>query len=269
MPSRRAVLAMGVAGLALVAGGDAASAGERIRQAAVIAAHRRYGDLSRDGVRPAVPGPFEPPGLRPPIPARARAAHHVQDVLPQAPANAVALTIDDGPTPEWTPKVLDLLDAQGVTATFSLIGIQVRQFPKLAQRISEAGHTLCNHTMHHPLRIARLSPSQIATEILDAHKLIADATGVAPAFFRSPGGSWSPSILDAAAQGGMVPIDWDVDPRDWSRPGVDHITRTMLNCRAGDILLCHDGGGDRSETLRALGTVIPALKKRGLAFSAL
>jgi peptidoglycan-N-acetylglucosamine deacetylase len=190
-------------------------------------------------------------------------------VHPKAPANAIALTIDDGPAPEWTSRVLDLLEEQRVTATFSLIGIQVRLFPKLAQRIVAAGHTLCNHTMHHPLEIARLSPSRIAGEILDAHKLIADATGVAPAFFRSPGGSWSRSILDAAAHGGMVPIDWDIDPRDWSRPGVAHITDAMLDCHAGDILLCHDGGGDRSETLHALATVIPKLKKRGLTFAAL
>jgi peptidoglycan/xylan/chitin deacetylase (PgdA/CDA1 family) len=64
----------------------------------------------------------------------------------------------------------------------------------------------------------------------------------------------------------MIPIEWDNDPRDWSRPGTEHIVHEMLQASPGDILLCHDGGGDRSETLHALSTVIPALKGRGLQF---
>jgi peptidoglycan/xylan/chitin deacetylase (PgdA/CDA1 family) len=67
----------------------------------------------------------------------------------------------------------------------------------------------------------------------------------------------------------MVPLDWDIDPRDWSRPGTKHITHALLRAKPGDILLCHDGGGDRSETLRALRTVIPRLKSRDLEFIAL
>jgi peptidoglycan-N-acetylglucosamine deacetylase len=195
--------------------------------------------------------------------------HKVHDLLPSAPPNAIALTIDDGPQLEWTPKVLDLLAEHQVKATFSLIGIQVKQFPSLARRIVESGHLLCNHTMTHPLDLPSLSTKKINAEITEAHVRIADATGVAPRLFRSPGGAWSRKVFEAAAKHGMVPIDWDIDPRDWSRPGTRHIRQSMLKAKGGDILLCHDGGGDRSETLKALRVVLPTLKKRGLQFVAL
>jgi peptidoglycan-N-acetylglucosamine deacetylase len=206
------------------------------------------------------------PRPNPPIAARTGAIHTVHDLYPAAPPNAIALTIDDGPQPEWTPKMLDLLAEYGVKATFSLIGIQVKQFPKLAERIVLAGHQLCNHTMHHPLDIGSYSKRRVDDEITEAFVRIGEATGIAPKFFRSPGGAWSQAIFHSAARHGMVPIDWDVDPRDWSLPGTAHIKKTMLKAKGGDILLCHDGGGDRSETIKALRTVIPELKRRGLAF---
>jgi peptidoglycan/xylan/chitin deacetylase (PgdA/CDA1 family) len=75
--------------------------------------------------------------------------------------------------------------------------------------------------------------------------------------------------MDTAAEHGMICIDWEIDPRDWARPGTSSITGSMLGSKPGAIILCHDGGGDRSETIQALRTVIPALKQRGLAFVAL
>ncbi len=195
--------------------------------------------------------------------------HSLRDLAPAAPGNAVALTIDDGPHPEWTPKMLDLLAEHEVLATFSLIGWQVQRFPKLAERIVRAGHQLCNHTMHHPMPFDRLSPRRVTAEIADAQHRISDTTGVAPRLFRSPGGAWSRQVVHTADEHGMIPVDWDIDPRDWSRPGTRHIADSMLACRPGAILLCHDGGGDRSETLKALRTVIPRLKHRGLSFVSL
>ncbi len=209
--------------------------------------------------------PEHPPPLAP-LEPRTEAVHSLHDLLPGAAPNAIALTIDDGPHPEWTPKMLDLLAQYRVKATFSLIGEQVKELPKLAQRIAAAGHLLCNHTMTHPLDIASLSKKKVDKEINEAHDRIADATGIAPKYFRSPGGAWSKTVFHSVARHGMMPIDWDVDPRDWSRPGTKHIEHMMLDAKAGDILLCHDGGGDRSETLKALRTVIPALQKRGLVF---
>ena len=193
----------------------------------------------------------------------------MHDLYPDAPANAVALTIDDGPDPEWTPKVLDLLAEYEVPATFSLIGTQVQQFPSLARRIVQAGHTLCNHTMHHIIGVENLGSRRIDSEVTVAYHRISDATGVAPKLFRSPGGGWSHRLLHTVAEHGMQSIDWQIDPRDWSRPGTDHIKHAMLSAKGGDVVLCHVGGGDRSETLKALRSVIPRLKKRGLTFVSL
>ncbi|WP_285581801.1 polysaccharide deacetylase family protein [Actinoallomurus iriomotensis] len=265
--TRRRMLALGAAGLGALAVGD------RGRVASLPARPLAQGrPVARPVKRKRVPsGPR--PGVMPPpnapVPARTDAIHRVHDLFPTAPPNAIALTIDDGPQPEWTPKMLDLLAEFDVKATFSLIGIQVKQFPKLAERIVQGGHQLCNHTMTHPLDIASLSRKRVDREITEAHDRIGEATGIAPKFFRSPGGAWSHAVFHSAARHGMMPIDWDIDPRDWARPGTGHIKRAMLKAKGGDILLCHDGGGDRSETIKALRKVIPELKKRGLTFVSL
>jgi peptidoglycan/xylan/chitin deacetylase (PgdA/CDA1 family) len=198
-----------------------------------------------------------------------RPAHGLKDMSPPAPATAVALTIDDGPHPTWTPKMLDLLAEFHVRATFSLIGEQVIEFPHLVKRIVAEGHQVSDHTMTHPLDLPSLSTSKMKVEIGDAHDRIAQLTSVAPKFFRAPGGNWSNQVLDTATERGMICIDWAVDPRDWARPGTGRITSSLLGAKAGDILLCHDGGGDRSETIDALRKVIPTLQQRGLTFVAL
>jgi peptidoglycan/xylan/chitin deacetylase (PgdA/CDA1 family) len=258
------MLALGAAGLGALAVGDQG---------------REATDVTRPLARgrAAIPRANVPHGPRPgvmprpaaPVAERTGPIYRLHDLHPTAPPNAIALTVDDGPQSEWTPKMLDLLAEFDVKATFSLIGIQVKLFPKLAERIVQAGHQLCNHTMTHPLGIASMSKRKVDAEITEAHVRIGEATGVAPKFFRSPGGAWSHAVFHSAARHGMVPIDWDVDPRDWARPGTRHIEKTMLKAKGGDILLCHDGGGDRSETIKALRKVIPELKKRGLTFVAL
>jgi peptidoglycan/xylan/chitin deacetylase (PgdA/CDA1 family) len=204
-----------------------------------------------------------------PIRALHRPVHTLHDVTPAAPPNAVALTIDDGPDKRWTPMMLDLLAEVGVSATFFLIGQQAKEFPTLVQRIVAAGHQIADHTITHPLDLPALSAERIREEIGGAHDLIAQVSGLAPRWFRAPGGAWTDQILDTAAEHGMTCIDWQIDPRDWARPGTQSIESTLLTAKAGDVLLCHDGGGDRSETIHALRTVIPALKQRDLTFVAL
>ncbi|QXJ26669.1 polysaccharide deacetylase family protein [Actinomadura graeca] len=219
------------------------------------------------------PTPTPTPRPAPWTPAKLTASEtpvrELTQLSPAPPPDSIALTIDDGPSPLWTPRVLDLLAEERIQATFFIIGEQVEEFPKLTRRIADAGHQICNHTMTHPITIAEMSKKKVRKEIVDAHDKIADVTGVVPQFFRSPGGAWSENVLELTEEHGMLPIDWTVDPRDWARPGVGHIRRSMLGAKAGNILLCHDGGGDRSQTLSALKTVIPKLKKRGLTFVAL
>ncbi|HEY8480268.1 MAG TPA: polysaccharide deacetylase family protein [Spirillospora sp.] len=193
----------------------------------------------------------------------------LSQLSPAPPPKSIALTLDDGPHPEWTPRILDLLAEEGVRATFFIIGRQAKQYPHITRRIADSGHQICNHTENHPMSFAGLSRKRIRREIVDARDRIADATGVVPQFFRAPGGAWSKTVLELTTEYDMLPIDWSVDPRDWSRPGVRSIRRGLLKGKDGQILLCHDGGGDRSQTLKALGDVIPKLKKRGLTFVAL
>jgi peptidoglycan/xylan/chitin deacetylase (PgdA/CDA1 family) len=163
--------------------------------------------------RTAVHGPPPDPGYaHGPIHALRRPVHGLGDLSPAAPPTAVALTIDDGPHPTWTPRMLDLLAEFRVHATFSLIGEQVVEYPQLVKRIVADGHQISDHTMTHPMNLPDLSASAIRTEIGQAHDRIAQATGVAPKFFRAPGGAWSNQILDTATEHGMLSIDWAVDP---------------------------------------------------------
>lgn len=188
---------------------------------------------------------------------------------PAFPADAVALTIDDGPHPVWTPKILDLLEKYHVPATFCMIGNQVLGHETVARSVVRAGHQLANHTWSHPTTLAARSSATVHKEIHRTQEKIHDTTGFTPKLFRSPGGDWSPTVFQETAKSGLLPLDWSDDPRDWAKPGTTAITRRLMACRPGQILLCHDGGGDRSETYAALRKVIPALSARGYRFVAL
>jgi peptidoglycan-N-acetylglucosamine deacetylase len=205
-----------------------------------------------------------------PVEAPAAAAISVRAVLgTRARKNAVALTIDDGPHPTWTPKVLDLLAEHDVSATFSVVGQQARAYPKLVRRVVRAGHGLCNHSMTHPQPFGARSTAAIRGEVVDAQSAISDAAGEEPQLFRSPGGDWTEAVLDVADELGLRPVGWSVDPRDWTQPGANAIESALLQARAGDILLCHDGGGNRAQTVAALSAVLPRLQEEGLRFAVL
>src|ERR1700733_11961881 len=179
---------------------------------------------------------------------------------------AIALTIDDGPNPIYTPQVLRLLAKYKVTATFSMIGIEVRNYPAMAREVADAGHVIANHTWAH-LNLPALSATQVVDQMNWATDEIHRATGRVPDLFRAPFGAWSPVVLRHCAQTGMTPLDWSVDPRDWSLPGVTSIVDNIMdNTRTGSIILEHDGGGNRSETVAALKIVILRLLAAGYHF---
>ncbi|HKS98711.1 MAG TPA: polysaccharide deacetylase family protein [Rugosimonospora sp.] len=188
---------------------------------------------------------------------------------PAFPAHAVALTIDDGPNPEWTPAILRLLDKYHIPATFFMIGVEARGHAAVARTVAAAGHNIANHTWSHPLSLPKQTPDQMRQQIQRTQDTIHSTTGRVPSLFRSPGGDWSAPLLARTAEAGLVPIDWSDDPRDWSRPGTGQIVSRMLAAKPGQILLCHDGGGDRSQTYQALNTVIPGLLGRGYTFVSL
>ena len=260
--TRRRLLAAlpSAAGLMLLAG--AASTGERPTFRAVA----RPRPHPHPHPSPTVPHVPLPPQHRPVF---TLADYQRITGAPAFPTDSVALTIDDGPHPVWTPKILRLLDRYHVPALFCMIGNQVLGHEAVAKTVAGAGHRLANHTWSHPISLAGKPRAQVHKEIAKAQDKIYDTTGYAPKLFRSPGGAWSPAVMQEAAHAGLVPIDWSDDPRDWSRPGTAAIKRRMLAAKPGQILLCHDGGGDRSQTYSALSTVIPALAARGLRFVAL
>jgi peptidoglycan/xylan/chitin deacetylase (PgdA/CDA1 family) len=199
-----------------------------------------------------------PPTVR----VRSRPIYSLHDLGQHEPHRAIALTIDDGPDPDWTPKVLRLLDKHRMQASFCVVGIHADSYPKLIRDIHKAGHVIVNHSYTHVQPFARQTEKRIVAEITRTQRAIEKAAKVTPELFRSPGGDWSHFVYRAIASYGLTPLDWDVDPEDWARPGRRKIQHAMLRGRPGDIVLCHDGGGDRSETVRALRHVLPTWKHR-------
>ncbi|MFC8093398.1 polysaccharide deacetylase family protein [Streptomyces sp. NPDC057301] len=181
---------------------------------------------------------------------------------------AVNITIDDGPHPQFTPQMLDVLEEYGARATFCVVGTQARRHPELVKRIVAEGHRLCNHSDSHDSTMDRKSKSYQEKEVLDAARTILKASGGVPAtYYRAPGGAFTPYSRKLAAHHGMRPLGWNVDPRDWDLPGVDAIVRTVKSQLAnGPTVLLHDGGGERAQSVEALRRLLPWLKKHGYSF---
>ncbi|WP_431981324.1 polysaccharide deacetylase family protein [Streptomyces qinglanensis] len=191
-------------------------------------------------------------------------SHHTADG-----GRAVSLTLDDGPHPEWTPKTLDLLRQYHVKATFCLIGPNAERHPGLVKRIVAEGHRLCDHSVDHDTGMDHKSADYQKRQILDAKRMIDKASGGAPVYYyRAPGGAFTPTSRRVAAEHGMRPLGWIVDPGDWQLPGTDAIVRhAKEQVEDGAVILFHDGGGDRSETYQALRRLLPWLKNQGYGFS--
>ncbi|MET7288030.1 polysaccharide deacetylase family protein [Streptomyces sp. NPDC005573] len=183
-------------------------------------------------------------------------------------ARAVNITIDDGPDPVWTPQVLRVLRANGVKATFCMVGPQAEAHPDLVRQVVAAGHRLCDHTVSHDTAMDSKSEAYQSQQILDAARQITRASGgVRPMYYRAPGGAFTPYSRHLAASHGMRPLGWNVDSKDFERPGTGTIVATVESeLHNGPTLLFHDAGGDRSQTVAALSTVLPRLKQQGYSF---
>ncbi|MDH6704083.1 peptidoglycan/xylan/chitin deacetylase (PgdA/CDA1 family) [Kitasatospora sp. MAA19] len=180
----------------------------------------------------------------------------------------VALTFDDGPGPA-TGQILDLLAQYKVKATFCEIGQNAAANPALVKRVLAAGHRLCDHSVHHPQPFAKLPHDQAAYEISAAKDMIVQAggPGTRVTWFRAPGGGFNADNEQITASLGMSSLAWSVDPRDWSRPGVPAIVSTVQKqLKPGGVILMHDGGGDRSQTVAALKELLPWLVAQGYTF---
>jgi peptidoglycan/xylan/chitin deacetylase (PgdA/CDA1 family) len=181
----------------------------------------------------------------------------------------VALTFDDGPDPENTPQVLALLAQYRVVATFCMIGAKAARHPELVRAVVAAGMRLCDHTATHNQHLAHRPEPQIEAEIVGgrADLLTAAGSDVTIEYFRAPAGRWSEPMRHIAARHGMKPLSWSVDPRDWSRPGVAQIvTAVQQQVQPGAVIVMHDGGGQRDQTVAALATLLPWLVGQGYQF---
>ncbi|MFE3068514.1 polysaccharide deacetylase family protein [Streptomyces sp. NPDC059247] len=178
----------------------------------------------------------------------------------------IALTFDDGPDPVFTGQVLDILARYGVRATFFCVGLHAHALPDEVRRIVDAGHGLGNHTWSHPF-LPDLSPRHFRLQLERTDEAFERAVGRVPAVFRPPYGARTPETLGELLRGGPALALWDVDSWDWARPGPEKIARTVLDhTRPGSLILMHDGGGDRRQSVAALPAVIEGLLERNLRF---
>ena len=192
--------------------------------------------------------------------------------LPQAAASrgAIAITLDDGPHPDITPRVLDLLDEHGAQATFFCVGEKVRRYSELAREIVHRGHAIENHSQRHIHHFSLLGLRGLTEEIGRAQESITAITGVAPRFFRAPAGLRNP-LLD------LVLTRLDLQLASWTRRGFDTVSRdpgTVLSkltrdLGGGDILLLHDGQRGRNPSgrpviLEVLPRLLSAVSAAGL-----
>ena len=206
------------------------------------------------------------PATRPPRPQPRLPYGEPMSSVEDGP-KVVALTIDDGPSPVYTPQILRILHRYGVTASFSMIGRNAAVYPGVAREVAAAGHMIVNHTWNH-YNLGYMSAAGVWDEIAQATDAIHAATGERPGMFRAPYGVWPPAVFSYCAQAGLTPLAWSVDPRDWSRPGVRAIVRTIVSdTRTGSVILEHDGGGNRSQTVAALRIWLPRLLDAGYQFT--
>ncbi|MDX6280218.1 MAG: peptidoglycan-N-acetylglucosamine deacetylase [Kribbellaceae bacterium] len=169
-------------------------------------------------------------------------------------------SFDDGPDPYWTPKILQVLKKYGAHATFFELGTMQAAHPGLREQVLAAGNTIGSHSISHP-QLTAIPAAKRHHEIFD---------GPQSECFRPPFGASNPKVRADIKAAGMVQVLWDVDPRDWARPGVQAIVNNiMTHAHKRNIILMHDGGGDRSETVAALDKALRLLKAQGYSFPAM
>jgi peptidoglycan/xylan/chitin deacetylase (PgdA/CDA1 family) len=178
----------------------------------------------------------------------------------------IALTFDDGPNPPYTGEILSILQRYGIKASFFVMGSHAQTYPDLVKQEYQEGNIVGNHTWSHPY-LPYLSQASIQWQYTTASHMLQHITGSYPNFFRPPYGALSPSALQYANSMGLSVFIWNDDPEDWSMPGVKTIiAKVLAEASNGGIVLMHDGGGDRSETVAALPTIIESLRARGYSF---
>ncbi|MDR3082819.1 MAG: polysaccharide deacetylase family protein [Streptomyces sp.] len=195
-------------------------------------------------------------------PARTAVRHEPIRRMPER-GRRMVLTFDDGPNPEYTPGILRTLREYGVRAMFFVLGKMAAGNKDLLREMADNGHIVGNHTWAHPL-LTTLPRSKIRSEMERTCEVIEDAYGEAPLWFRAPYGAWNRDVFQLGAELGMEPLAWTMDSRDWTTPGTPTIVqRVEKSAASGVIVLSHDAGGNRAQSVRALRTYLPYLLDSG------
>ena len=251
--SRRVMLS--AAGLTLLSGCGSVTAKNAGGPATAVRTTSPSATATVPGPRPSKPVPH-----RPPVPVPTRPQYYVD-----AGPKVVALTLDDGPS-QYTAPILEILREHRITATFCMLGQQIAEYATVVKEVAAAGHHITNHTWDHSDQ-TKLSLQAVTSEIDRTNQVMADV-GITATMYRAPYGAWNHTVFEAAANAGLRPLDWSVDPLDWSRPGVSSIVRNiMTHTHTGSIILDHDGGGDRSQTVAAMKIWLPRLIAEGYTFT--
>ncbi|MBC5584670.1 polysaccharide deacetylase family protein [Eggerthella guodeyinii] len=186
----------------------------------------------------------------------------------------VALTFDDGPWPETTAAVLDVLAENGAKATFFTVGNRIDgEGVDLVKRAAAEGHQICTHSYDHAagdgqsVNLGYMKPEDQVAEVQKGYEAIEAATGAeASHVFRTPGGNYGEDVMRNIGPLISAEIGWNIDSQDWRKPGAGAIADQIKNAWPGAIVLMHDGGGDRSQTVEALKDALPYLKSQGYRF---
>ncbi len=189
------------------------------------------------------------------------------DAAPGSPykpgQKVVALTFDDGPSPIYTPQVLQILVADHVPASFQIIGQNGAAYPDLLRQEAADGMSLANHTWTH-VDLTTLAPSGWAGQVVQTNSLLQSITGHPVRCLRPPYGYTDSAVVAQLGQRGLAELYWDVDPSDYLRPGASVIAERVLSAlHPGAIVIMHDGGGDRSQTVSALPAIISGIRAAG------
>ena len=186
----------------------------------------------------------------------------------------IALTFDDGPWAETTEEILDILAANDAKATFFTIGERITpDMENVVKRMATDGHQVCTHTWDHAsgsgqgVNLSYMSKDEQREEVQKGQDAIAQATGAeASTVFRAPGGNFPAKVWRNVEDLVSAEIGWDIDTVDWQKPGAEYIAQQIMSAGPGSVVLMHDGGGNRSQTVEALRSALPHLKEQGYRF---
>ena len=198
-----------------------------------------------------------------------------KDTVYQVRSNekVVALTFDDGPSPIWTPQILDALNLVNVKATFFMLGQHVQRYPEIARRVAEQGHEIGNHTYDHHGLIS-YKPEELDREIKDTEKVILTATGKKTKYFRPPKAWITAQEKKQVTDLGYETVLWSLNSKDWVTFDDRYMIKYIMHhVRPGDIILFHDSGGvfkleggNRKETVKTIPRLVQQLRERGYRF---